>query len=751
MASEPSCRLPAGPVWFVGASFGGTEDQTERFLQQGRWEVAAPTPNESALVREMRPGDRIVIKATYVRRRDLPFDSRSHAVAAMKIKAVGTIAQNPLDGRQVTVEWQAIVEPREWLFYTYRRTIWRVMAGTPDNDALIAFALDGVEQDIARFRNAPSRADRFGDDTAKQSRFAWSVFYEAIAGALLRFRTNRQPLLDGLEEMVKRHETLNYLRSDAYADGTTGFLRDIDPFTTMGTFNRPVTLTNRRAIAEDLAALLKVSVPVPESFDGIPVLNPMRSWYFRFENSRPPDHIETLWQVFETGLALADSDEEGAESERFEQAFDAVQERHGVAWNLMFGLYWARPWFFLPLDKRSRDYITRKLGLVVPRRRAGSTCDAAAYLNLMSVLDKRFYEPDFSVHSFPELSWSAWHYTSNLDGPGGVLVGTGNAADDDTDDSDAADVPAAQDQLEATVAATAVPYTVEDIARDGCFVPPEDIRAWLGRLRAKKNLILQGPPGTGKTWLAKRLAFALMGHKDESHIRAVQFHPGLSYEDFVRGWRPGAGGRLEIVDGVFLREVDKARQDPTPRVVVIEEINRGHPAQVFGELLTLLEAGKRTPESAIELCYPAPDGSHLPVYVPDNLYVVGTMNIADRSIALVDLALRRRFGFVQLEPRLGSAWQQWVHVECGIDELLARDIERRITALNATISGDSRLGPQYRVGHSYVTPTARIEPHSAREWFQQVVETEIGPLLDEYWCDSPKDAQLARENLLASW
>ena len=151
--------------------------------------------------------------------------------------------------------------------------------------------------------------------------------------------------------------------------------------------------------------------------------------------------------------------------------------------------------------------------------------------------------------------------------------------------------------LEQPAAAETVRYSVDDIVQDGCFVEQQRISNMLERLRSKKNLILQGPPGTGKTWLAKRLAWALVGRKDASCVRAVQFHPNLSYEDFVRGWRPSSDGTLDLVDGPFLEMVQAAIRDAEdPYVLVIEEVNRGNPAQILGEMLTLLEVDKRNPE-----------------------------------------------------------------------------------------------------------------------------------------------------------
>jgi MoxR-like ATPase len=291
-------------------------------------------------------------------------------------------------------------------------------------------------------------------------------------------------------------------------------------------------------------------------------------------------------------------------------------------------------------------------------------------------------------------------------------------------------------------------YGISDILKDGCFLDHSNIGRMLERLRSKKNLILQGPPGTGKTWLAKRLAYAIVGLKDATKVRAVQFHPNLSYEDFVRGWRPTGDGKLTLADGVFMEAIKAASEDPdSSYVVVIEEINRGNPAQIFGELLTLLEAGKRNPDEALELCH----GGHDPVHIPPNLYVIGTMNIADRSLALVDLALRRRFAFIELEPKLGAAWRKWVTDEGNIAPELVDDIERRITDLNTKIAEDPRLGKQFRIGHSYVTPDAPLLDGTTREWFQQVVETEIRPLLDEYWFDAPKVSLDASDQLLRGW
>ena len=283
------------------------------------------------------------------------------------------------------------------------------------------------------------------------------------------------------------------------------------------------------------------------------------------------------------------------------------------------------------------------------------------------------------------------------------------------------------------------PYGLDDLEAEGCFVPRARVEAIVGRLRTKKNLILQGPPGTGKTWLAKRLGDLLVGHRHSGRVRVVQFHPNVSYEDFVRGYRPGSDGKLRIVDGLFMEAVKAAKARPElPMVVVIEEINRGNPAQVFGELLTLLESSKRNPESAIELTYAGPDEGQgelrQAVHLPDNLYVIGTMNTADRSIAMVDIAFRRRFTFENLRPALDEAWITFV-AERGMPRDFALRIRNAVDSLNDTIRSSKTLGPDYCLGHSFFTPHDRLEDGSAQDWMDGVVEAEVSPLIYEYWFD----------------
>jgi len=464
--------------WFVGASWEG-EDQADRFLQEGIWQNGYED-KFSKLVRKMKLGDRIAIKASFTRKNEVPFENHGRAASVMRIKAVGTITANRDDGQTVEVDWKELDPPKDWYFYTYRTTVAR--ARVEDDDMarrLVAFTFEGVAQDYGYFLDQSYWAERFA------------------------------PEVD------------------------------------------PLTASETEHAAED-------------------------------DNSTLPEIL---------------------------------------------------------------------------------------------------------------------------------------------------------------------PYNVDDIINEGCFCGRDALSGLIDRLSFKKNLILQGPPGTGKTWLAKRLAKALIGRNLPlpDQLRSVQFHPSLSYEDFVRGYRPSSNG-LILTDGIFLQVVEAARAQPDlPHVLIIEEINRGNPAQVFGEMLTLLENTKRSRADAMELAYRKIPGEK--IHVPDNLHIIGTMNIADRSLALVDLALRRRFAFVTLEPLLNTAWEDWCRDRDFPSDVIAL-IRDRMNALNDTIAEDRALGPQFRVGHSYVTPGDEDIP-DPNAWFAEVINTEIEPLLQEYWFDAPDRASDAAQALRA--
>ena len=290
------------------------------------------------------------------------------------------------------------------------------------------------------------------------------------------------------------------------------------------------------------------------------------------------------------------------------------------------------------------------------------------------------------------------------------------------------------------------PYSIEDATKD-LFLPARDFQRFLKLLDSRKNLILQGPPGTGKTFIARRLAWCLIGHRDNRPVEMVQFHQSYAYEDFVQGYRPADGGGFELRDGVFHRFCTRARSRPgTPHVFIIDEINRGNLSRIFGELLMLIEADKRSEDYAVALTYANPSAPRF--HVPDNVHILGMMNTADRSLALVDYALRRRFAFQTLAPAFRlRGFDRYLEKQGAAPDLIRR-IKTRMNALNRKIRGDGELGPGFEIGHSYFVPDEGDEPSDA--WYEDIVDSQIEPLLREYWFDSPEDVGKAVARLKES-
>ena len=783
--------------WFLSAKFSGGLDQTERFIKMGIWENGYENKFLN-IVRSISIGDQVAIKSTYNLKNNLPFNNKGQPVSVMEIKAIGIVTKNHQDGKLLEIDWQQTNLNKKWYFYTNIASIWRVKDDFWLSKQLIDFTFYDKPQDIDYFRNAPYWKSRYGDESNNQF-FRWIPFYEEIADNLSVYHDKKKRLkLISFVNKLATEFNLSYLLNKE--------LKDICPFTILGTFNRNIKESTRKKIAKKWATFLDVKESIPNSFEGIPLLNNQLSCFFSNSENQQKE-INDLWDFYVVALNFSNANE--SYQEQFKQQFDNVIAQPCCSWQLTNGLFWIRPNAYAVLDKISKIYLSDDLGFIKNKNLSKSYFNGEDYLNLLNDLSVRFKEIYFPAHSFPELYLTALRkyesYVTNDEEllsnnqwqvvvlqfikelcqkngtniftrqdllnnyieqfeekfPNNKTIGESLSNtlqrlreknnlsflekgkyqllnNDFEEDEDIDNENIIEQSIVKEI------YNLEDLIKEGCFVEEEQLSKIISSLNRRKSIILQGPPGTGKTWLAKRLANIIVGYKNSNNIKAIQFHPNMSYEDFIRGYRPSGDGRLALIDGPFLEMINKARNDSQSNyVMVIEEINRGNPTQILGEMLTLLEVDKRTPTEALELTYRREHENG--IFIPNNLYVIGTMNLADRSLAMVDFALRRRFAFFYLAPNFDEKWLNYMIDKTKLSRKSLEKIRHVMNNLNQYIAKEEMLGNAFTIGHSYLTCDSVIP--DAMSWYKDIIDSEIKPLLEEYWFDDNNKLDTALKKL----
>ena len=505
--------------------------------------------------------------------------------------------------------------------------------------------------------------------------FDWTNFYMEFADKLLPYKNNR-------EELIKKIKSINCI------DISKIIMDDnIDPFTI---FNSGISTKNRINILKEIENKFYIDIKAPEEFSGVPVMPALKARFFDTKDAQAKIDIENLWNIFEAAINYADNNT-NENREAFIKYYDLAKDIKGVNWSLTIGLYWIRPFNYINLDNTNREFLKDKF----PKYYKKSLPNGEEYLNLCNELLEDIKNNNDFKH-FPELSETAWEFSH------GVIPLLPS--------------PPPKEQ-----------YTKKDFLQE-VYITENEYDKLVKLITEKKNIILQGSAGVGKTYAAKRLAYSIIGEIDKARVKMIQFHQSYSYEDFIMGYRPNENG-FELKEGVFYNFCKEAEEDEGNKYfLIIDEINRGNISKIFGELFMLIENDKRGEGEALELIYKKEEEDNK-FFVPENLYIIGLMNTADRSLAMLDYALRRRFAFYDMKPAFDS--EQFKEYQKKLNNNKFDSLIEKVKELNKEILEDGSLGEGFCIGHSYFCNLATIKDDK----LSLIVEFELIPLLKEYWFD----------------